>query len=39
MLVAALPEGLGGWLTSRVEETTLVTMGFGAGGTAGCGAV
>ena len=39
MLAAALPEGLGGWLTSRVEETTLVTTGFGAGGTAGCEAV
>jgi len=33
------PEGLGDGFTSRVEETTLETVGFGGGEMAGCVAV
>lgn len=38
-LVAVFPEGLCGWLTRRVEETTLEMVGFGGGEMAGCVAV
>lgn len=38
-LVAGFPEGLCGWLTTRVEETTLEMVGFGGGEMAGCVAV
>lgn len=34
--VAVFPEGLGDGFTSRVEETTLETVGFGGGEMAGC---
>lgn len=39
MFVAAAPEGLGGWFTRSVEETSLVIVGFGGGEMATCGAV
>ena len=36
MFVAVFPEGLDGWFTRCVEETTLVIVGLGGGEMVGC---
>lgn len=39
IFAALFPEGLCGWFTRRLDETTLEMVGFGGGEMAGCVAV